>query len=80
MFETLLVETGGAAYFCGAQPLYCDYLIWEMIDLSLRLDAASTALYPQLQRFYETMKARPAIAAYLASGRRPERVNNSRYG
>eukprot|EP01113_Clastostelium_recurvatum_P047161 TRINITY_DN835_c0_g1_i1.p1 TRINITY_DN835_c0_g1~~TRINITY_DN835_c0_g1_i1.p1 ORF type:complete len:230 (-),score=55.71 TRINITY_DN835_c0_g1_i1:58-720(-) len=71
---------GGAHFTTGPRPAVGDYLLWEMLDLSLRLDAKCLDSRPVLQSLYKRFLERPNVRAYIDSGRRPERPNNSKNG
>jgi len=81
IFDVLLKQSeNGDSFFAGKQLTYCDFVVFEMLDINLRLDSQCLSSYPKLAAFHKRIAERPAIAKYIASGRRPEQVNNSGKG
>mmetsp|Transcript_5332 Transcript_5332/g.8253 ORF Transcript_5332/g.8253 Transcript_5332/m.8253 type:complete len:215 (+) Transcript_5332:152-796(+) len=77
-FEALLAKTdNGSAYFSGKEIAFCDYLVWELIDINLKIAPSVLDSYPLLNAFHKRIASRPRIAAYVASGRRPTRINGA---
>eukprot|EP00761_Pharyngomonas_kirbyi_P011772 gb/GECH01011798.1/.p1 GENE.gb/GECH01011798.1/~~gb/GECH01011798.1/.p1 ORF type:complete len:215 (+),score=63.50 gb/GECH01011798.1/:1-645(+) len=81
IYESLLKQNAdGAKYFVGDDITIADYLIFEMIDLALRLDSNALQDFPLLASYHKRFSERSNIAKYLASGRRPERPNGNQNG
>jgi len=81
VFDNLLKQReNGDVFFVGKQLTYCDFVVYEMLDINLRLDSQCLSAYSKLSAFHKRIAERPAIAKYTASGRRPENVNNSGKG
>jgi len=79
--NTLLMEVdGGEHYFCGKKITYADLVLFELLDINLRLDAQCLDPFASLKAYHGRMASRPRIAAYIASGKRPTKVNNSGKG
>jgi len=80
-FNTLLKRVeGGQHFFVGKEITFADFAVFEMLDISLPLDANCLKGYPLLVAFHERIASRPHIAAYIQSGRRPVKINNSGLG
>jgi len=85
-FETLLkanVESHKLTtevYFVASSLNMADLMVFDMLELCLRLDAKVLDALPLLKQHHAQIAARPNIAAYLASGRRPTKMNNSGRG
>jgi glutathione S-transferase len=80
-FEKLLSSVdNGENYFCGRELLFCDLLVFDLLELNLRLAAKCLDNAPKLAAFHKRVAARPRIAAYLASDRVPTKINNSGRG
>lgn len=62
-------------YVLGATICFADYILYELIDITQRLDAPSIAAFATLVAFHQRFEQRPLIAAYLAAGKRPAAVN-----
>jgi len=67
-------------YFVGSKFNCADIMAFDMLELSLRLDANALNATPMLQKFHAQIAKREKIAKYLASGKRPEKINNSGKG
>jgi len=81
IFEKLLSENSSSGFFfAGSKASFADCLVYELLDLSQRLAPSCLGGYNLLSKFYTAYQERPRVAAYLASGRRPEQVNNSTHG
>lgn len=51
-FETLLMSVeNGDHYFCGRDLLYCDLLVFDLLELNLRLDPTCLDHAPKLSAF-----------------------------
>eukprot|EP01027_Heterolobosea_sp_BB2_P025749 GEZU01039520.1.p2 GENE.GEZU01039520.1~~GEZU01039520.1.p2 ORF type:complete len:192 (-),score=73.92 GEZU01039520.1:23-598(-) len=79
-FETLLrknaTSNDGKLHFVANKLNWADILVFDMIENVTRLVPDVLDSYPALKKFHEQFRARPRIAAYLASGKRPEKNNN----
>ena len=70
-FEGLL-ELGGGRFFGGESPDHADIALWDVFDsITTWIAGASLDRSPRLAEHFAAIKARPRIAAYLASDRRP---------
>ena len=58
-------------YWVGNALTYVDFVAYRYLDEVDALFPASLAARPALLAFHRAFQARPGIAAYLASGRRP---------
>jgi glutathione S-transferase len=58
-------------YWVGNEMTYADFLAYRCLDEVDALFPAALAARPALQDFHRAFTARPRIAAYIASGRRP---------
>lgn len=73
-FETLLDMNGDNGFFVGDDITHADIAVWDILDSMQEWVAGARdamAEFPRVQRFFETIAARPRIAAYLASDQRP---------
>ena len=67
-----LLEQSGTGFFIGDSLTHADIAVWDVLDsMTTWVDGASLEGYPRLAAFHAAIKARPRIAAYLASDRRP---------
>jgi glutathione S-transferase len=72
-FEGLLAQNDDRGVFVGGGLTHADVAVWDAIDAILTWVAGATLDgHPRLARFYDALRARPRIAAYLASDRRPK--------
>lgn len=58
-------------YWVGDRLTYADFVAYRFLDEIDALFPAVLAASPQLARFHRAFDARPRIASYIASGRRP---------
>lgn len=66
-----LLEQNGGAFFVGPALTHADVAVWDALDACLQwVEGASLAESPRLAAFFDAFRARPRIAAYLASDRR----------
>jgi hypothetical protein len=76
-----LLAARTALFFGGTEPVVADYFVFEALDAWLELLGApfDQALHacPRLRQHRAALSARPALAAYLASGRRPSSLTAS---
>jgi len=77
--EELLKKTK-TNYIAGNEFTIADASWFDVVDNHLRLDSTHLDKFPLCKGLYERIKARPNIAAYLKSGRRPEKPNNNGLG
>jgi glutathione S-transferase len=73
-FEGVLAKAGAGGYFGGTRRTYADLSMFQIVE-GLRYAfptsmARIEAGYPRLRALHEQVRARPNIAAYLASTRR----------
>lgn len=67
----LLDLNGDNGYFVGTSLTQADVAIWDALDAIVSwVDGARFGAFGRVERFYESIRARPAIARYLASDRR----------
>lgn len=64
---------GDAPFFGGARPLFADYYALTVLDEAAAFFPRAVEREPTLAAYRRRMYARPALAAYAASGRQPER-------
>lgn len=72
MQNLLLENRGSTGFWCGAQLSYVDFLAWHFLDYVRAFSAATLQQFTVLYAFKQRIEARPRIAAYLASPRRPK--------
>eukprot|EP01112_Ceratiomyxa_fruticulosa_P012123 TRINITY_DN3339_c0_g1_i2.p1 TRINITY_DN3339_c0_g1~~TRINITY_DN3339_c0_g1_i2.p1 ORF type:complete len:241 (-),score=50.88 TRINITY_DN3339_c0_g1_i2:106-828(-) len=70
----------GQVFFAGKNFGYCDLVMFEILDLCLRLDPHCLDKFPLLAAHHKSVSQRPKIAEYLGKGKRPEKANNSGRG
>eukprot|EP00741_Cyanophora_paradoxa_P020646 tig00021281_g19927.t1 len=78
-FENMIKRNGGE-FLAGAEITYADYSLFDMLENWSRINAQHLDAFPTLKAYHARMAARPKIAAYLASGRRPDKVNGNTRG
>jgi glutathione S-transferase len=70
-WDGLLEINGDNGHLVGAFVTQADVAVWDALDAILNwIEGASLGGFGRVEKFYETVAARPAIAAYLASDRR----------
>jgi glutathione S-transferase len=70
-FEGLLEQNGDTGYFVGNSLCHADIAVWDVLDATQTfLPGVTLDGYPRLQKFYDSVRALPTLAAYIAS--RPE--------
>lgn len=67
-FENYLKRVG-TEYTCSNVVCFADYNLFEVLDLLHRLKTSVFDHFSNLNSFYERMKSRPNLAAFLASDR-----------
>lgn len=66
-----LLEQNGTGFFVGDKLTHADVAVWDILDaMTSWVKGATLDGYPRLAEFHAGIKARPRIAAYLASDRR----------
>ena len=75
--DFLLSNPEGGAYWVGTRLSYVDFMAWHFLDYVRALSTPTLQKYPALWEFKSTLEARPNIAAYLASPRRPRTLTVS---
>jgi len=67
-----LLQQNGTGFLVGDRLSHADIAVWDILDsMTTWVAGATLEGYPRLEAFYAATKARPRIAAYLASDRRP---------
>ncbi len=67
----LLELNGNTDHFVGDQLTHADIAVWDILDAILgNIQSASLDDFSRLQAFYDTLRSRPAVAAYVESGKR----------
>ena len=67
----LLDLNGDTGYLVGTSLTQADLAVWDALDAVLTwIEGAEIGTFGRVERFYESIKARPAIAGYLGSDRR----------
>jgi glutathione S-transferase len=70
-WDGLLEINGDNGYLVGPSVTQADVAVWDAIDAIVNwIEGVTLATFRRVERFYEAIAARPAIAAYLASDRR----------
>ena len=66
-----LLERSGTGFFVGDRLTHADIAVWDILDsMTTWVAGASLDGFPRLGEFDAAIRARPRIAAYLASDRR----------
>ena len=64
----LLELNGNSGHFVGDQLTHADLAVWDVLDAILEnIQSASLDSYSGLQAFYDSVRSRPAVAAYVES-------------
>jgi glutathione S-transferase len=70
-WEGLLDLNGDTGYLVGTALTQADLAVWDALDAIVNwIEGASFSGFGRVENFYESIRARPAIVAYLASDRR----------
>jgi glutathione S-transferase len=70
-WDGLLELNGDTGYLVGPSLTQADIAVWDALDAIVTwVEGATFDGHVRVERFYENIAARPAIAAYLASDRR----------
>jgi len=78
-FESVLSKSK-EGYLIGSEFTPADSSLFALLDAHLLLSPPCLDKLPALKAFHARCAARPNIAAYLASGRRPKQVNGNGKG
>jgi len=79
-FIEAVLKRNKTPYLAGNEFTVADAAWFDMIDNHLRIWSNFLDQFPQSKAFFERVRSRPNIAAYLKSSRRPEKVNNNGLG
>jgi len=80
-FEKILAGVhGGKGYLVGDFFTVADASFFEVLDTQVNLSSTALDATPNLKAYHARVSARPNIAAYLASGRRPGQINGNGKG
>jgi len=71
---------GGKSYLVGKDFTIADASWFEVLDIHLKVFPKLLDKFPLLKGLHARVASRPNIAAYIASGRRPAKVNNNGLG
>ncbi len=67
----MLDLNGDTGYLVGTSLTQADLAVWDALDAILNwIEGAEIGSFGRVERFYESIGARPAIAEYLVSDRR----------
>ena len=67
----LLEFNGNTGHFVGDQLTHADIAVWDVIDAIIgNIESARLDGFSRLQAFYDSVRSRPAVAAYIESGKR----------
>ncbi len=70
-WDGLLELNGNNGYLVGTSLTQADLAVWDALDAIITwIDGASFGAFWRVEKFYESISVRPAIAAYLASDKR----------
>ena len=70
-WDGLLERGGDTGYLVGASLTQADLAVWDALNAIVTwIEGAKFGAFGRVEKFYESIKARPAIADYLASDRR----------
>jgi len=75
-----ILKKNKTKYLASNDFTIADATWFDNMDNHLRIDSSYLESFPLCRGVYERIKARPNIAAYLKSDRRPEKVNNNGLG
>jgi len=78
--EGIAKRNGSTGFLVGKTVTVADYTWLELLDVLLNLKKDLLDKYPLLKQLHKSMKERPNIVEYLASGRRPKMVNGNGLG
>ena len=67
----LLALNGNTGHFVGDQLTHADIAVWDVLDAIVgSIESARLDDFSRLQAFYDSVRSRPAVAAYIESGKR----------
>ena len=67
----LLELNGTTDHLVGDQLTHADIAVWDVLDAIVgNIQSANLDGFSRLQAFYDTLRRRPAVAAYVESGKR----------
>jgi glutathione S-transferase len=76
--QRLLAENdGGRGFWVGQSLTYVDFCAWHFLDYVRAFSEATLEQFPLLHAFKQRIEARPRMAVYLASPRRPRTLTVS---
>jgi len=68
-----VLEANGTGFLVGDSLTHADIAMWDILDsITTWVAGADFTGFEQVQTFFDAIKARPNIAAYLGSDRRPK--------
>ena len=69
--DGLLALNGVSGHFVGERLSHADIAMWDVLDaILINIEAATLDGFSRLQAFYDAIRSRPAVAAYVESGKR----------
>jgi glutathione S-transferase len=70
-WDGLLELNGDNGYLVGPSLTQADVAVWDALDAIVTwIEGAGFGVFGRVEKFYESISVRPAIAAYLACDRR----------
>ena len=70
-FDGLLELNGDTGFFVGDDITWADLAVFDILDSMVQwVQGANLDNHPRVARFFDAIRERPRIAAYLASDRR----------
>jgi glutathione S-transferase len=79
-FEKILSSAPKGGYLLGAHFTIADASLFEVIDVNTHVSPTILDPFPHLKAYHAKVAARPNLAAYFASDRRPAQINGNRKG
>jgi len=80
-FEAQLkTNNGGKSYLVGDNFTIADAAMFEILDIHVNLSKTCLDKFPLLSAYHARVAARPGIADYIKSGRRPAKINGNGKG
>ena len=69
--DGLLALNGVSGHFVGERLSHADIAMWDVLDaILINIKDAKLDGFSHLQAFYDAIRSRPAVAAYVESGKR----------
>lgn len=69
--DGLLALNGVSGHFVGERLSHADIAMWDVLDaILINIKTATLDGFSHLQAFYDAIRSRPAVAAYVESGKR----------